>query len=204
MAGDPRDRPWERCVDAGRGVVVGLGVEAKPQVGLVAAVMAATVVVVGPRSPLRSWWAAGGAVCAVVLAAPYAIWQQQHGWPQLTVAGNIAGSQEGGRAGFFPFQLVMVSPLLVPVWVAGLLAPFRRAGWRQLRFVPITYAVMAGLYFVGNGHAYYLASFYPLLLGLGALPAAEWTARAEAHVAARRRDRAQRRDQRCDRAAAAR
>ena len=34
---------------------------------------------------------------------------------------------------------------------------------------------MAVLYFVGNGHAYYLASLYPLLLGLGALPTAEWT-----------------------------
>jgi 4-amino-4-deoxy-L-arabinose transferase-like glycosyltransferase len=164
------------------GVVVGVGVEAKPQVGLVAAAMVATLIVVGPRSPIRSWWAAGGAMCAVVLAAPYVIWQQQHGWPQLTVASNIAGTQEGGRAGFFPFQLVMVSPFLVPVWVAGLRAPFRRAGWNQLRFVPITYAVMAVLYFAGNGHAYYLASLYPLLLGLGALPAAEWTMRAPKHT----------------------
>ena len=159
------------------GVVVGIGVEAKPQVGLVAVVMAATLIVVGPRWPLRSWWAAGGAIAAAALAAPYVIWQQQHGWPQLTVAGNIAGSQEGGRAGFFPFQLVMVSPLLVPVWVAGLRAPFRRAGWQPLRFVPITFAAMALLYFAGNGHAYYLASLYPVLLGLGASPAAEWMTR---------------------------
>jgi hypothetical protein len=160
------------------GVVVGVGVEAKPQIGLLAAVMAATLIVIGPKAPLRSRWAAGGAFAAVVLAAPYVVWQQQHGWPQLTVAGNIAGSQEGGRAGFFPFQLVMVSPLLVPVWIAGLLAPFRRAGWRPLRFLAITYVVMAVLYFVGNGHAYYLASLYPLLLGFGALPTAEWTRRA--------------------------
>ncbi len=159
------------------GVVVGVGVEAKPQVGLVAAVMVVAIVLVGPRAPLRSWWAAGGAVCAVALAAPYAVWQQQHGWPQLTVASHIAGSQEGGRPGFFPFQLVMVSPLLVPVWIAGLLAPFRRAGWPQLRFVPFTYAAMAALYFAGDGHAYYLASLYPVLLGLGALPTGEWTLR---------------------------
>jgi hypothetical protein len=37
---------------------------------------------------------------------------------------------------------------------------------------------MAVLYFAGNGHAYYLASLYPLLLGLGALPTAAWTLRA--------------------------
>jgi 4-amino-4-deoxy-L-arabinose transferase-like glycosyltransferase len=160
------------------GVVVGIGVEAKPQVGLVAAVMLAALIVVGPRSAIRARWAAGAAIAAVALAAPYVVWQQQHGWPQLTVAGNIAGSQEGGRAGFFPFQLVMVSPFLVPVWVAGLRAPFRLAGWRRLRFLTITYAAMAVLYFAGNGHGYYLASLYPLLLGLGAVPTAEWTLRS--------------------------
>jgi hypothetical protein len=76
----------------------------------------------------------------------------------------------------------MVSPFLVPVWVAGLLAPFRRAGWHPLRFVPITYAVVAVLYFAGNGHAYYLASLYPLLLGLGAVPTAEWAKRAPRRI----------------------
>jgi hypothetical protein len=117
-----------------------------------------------------------------LIALPYAIWQQRHGWPQLTVAGNIAGSAEGGRAGFIPFQLVMVSPVLVPVWIAGLLAPFRRAALGGLRFVPLTYAVLAVAYLAGNGKAYYLASLYPVLLGLGALPAAEWTSRARWHA----------------------
>lgn len=160
------------------GLVVGIGVEAKPQVGLVAAVMATAVLIVGPRSLLRSRSALAGALVALALAAPYLVWQQQHGWPQLTVAKHIAGSQEGGRAGFLPFQLVMVSPILVPVWVAGLLAPFRRPAWRPLRLVPVTYAAMAVLYLAGDGHAYYLASLYPLLLGLGAIPTAEWTKRA--------------------------
>jgi 4-amino-4-deoxy-L-arabinose transferase-like glycosyltransferase len=160
------------------GIVVGIGIEAKPQIGLVALVMAATLWALGPREVLRSRWALAGALVAVVLAAPYVIWQQQHGWPQLTVAKHIAGSQEGGRAGFVPFQLVMVSPVLVPVWVAGLLAPFRGREWHQLRFVSVTYIAMAVLYLVGNGHAYYLASLYPLLLGLGAVPTAAWTRRA--------------------------
>jgi Dolichyl-phosphate-mannose-protein mannosyltransferase len=160
------------------GVVAGIGGEAKPQVLFVATVFALVLLVVGPRRPLMSWWGAGGVAAAVALTMPYAVWQQIHGWPQLTVAGNIAGSAEGGRAGFLPFQLVMVSPLLVPVWVAGLLAPFRRATLHSLRFVPIAYGALAVLYIVGNGKAYYLASLYPLLLGLGAVPVAAWTLRA--------------------------
>jgi hypothetical protein len=159
------------------GVVAGIGFEAKPQVGVVACAVVATLAVAGPRRLLRSWWTAGGIVAAIALAAPYLIWQQQHGWPQLTVAGNVAGSAEGGRIGFVPFQLVMVSPVLIPVWIAGLLAPFRRAALRDLRFVSLTYAVLAVAYIAGNGKAYYLASLYPALIGLGALPTAEWTAR---------------------------
>jgi 4-amino-4-deoxy-L-arabinose transferase-like glycosyltransferase len=164
------------------GIVAGIGSEAKPQVGFVAVAVVGSMVVVGPRRPLRSWWAAGGALAAVVLAAPYLIWQQAHGWPQLTVARNIAGSAEGGRVGFIPFQLVMVSPLLVPVWIAGLAAPFRRDALRLVRFLPLTYAVLLVAYIVGNGKAYYLASLYPVVLGVGALPTADWTARSRARL----------------------
>jgi hypothetical protein len=159
------------------GLVVGTGFEAKPQVGIVAVVTAAAVALVGPRWPLRNWWTAGGVLVAVLLAAPYLVWQQQHGWPQVTVAKNIAGSAEGGRAGFIPFQLVMVSIFLVPVWLAGLLAPFRRPALRPLRVLPLTYLGLAVAYLVGDGKAYYLASLYPALLGLGAIPTAAWTLR---------------------------
>jgi Dolichyl-phosphate-mannose-protein mannosyltransferase len=160
------------------GVVAGLGCEAKPQVAFVALVAVAVLAVVGPRWPFRSPWLAAGAGAAIVLAAPYVVWQAIHGWPQLTVAGNIGGSAEGGRAGFLPFQFVMVSPVLVPVWIAGLAAPYRRPSLRGLRFVPLLYGVLAFAYLVGNGKAYYLASLYPALLGLGALPVEEWTTRS--------------------------
>ena len=159
------------------GVVVGVGFEAKPQVGVVALVTVAALASVGPRWPFRSWWTAGGALAAVLIAVPYLVWQQQHGWPQVTVARNIAGQAESGRAGFIPFQLVMVSPFLVPVWIAGLLVPFRRTAMRALRFLPLTYLALALVYLVGDGKAYYLASLYAALLGLGALPVAEWTLR---------------------------
>jgi 4-amino-4-deoxy-L-arabinose transferase-like glycosyltransferase len=169
------------CVLAA-GVIVGVGFEAKPQVGVVAAALVITLVVMGPRWLLRSWCTAAGVAVAVALAAPYLVWQDVHGWPQLTVAHNIAGSAEGGRIGFVPFQLVMVSPVLVPVWVAGLLSPFRRPTLRSLRFVSLTYVLLAVAYIAGDGKAYYLASLYPALLGLGSVPAAEWTRRARART----------------------
>jgi hypothetical protein len=63
------------------------------------------------------------------------------------------------------------------VWISGLLAPFRRLELHRLRFVPVTYVLLLVAYIAGNGKAYYLASLYPAVLALGALPAADWTAR---------------------------
>lgn len=160
------------------GVVAGIGCEAKPQVALVAIVAVIALALIGPRWPLRSRWLVAAVVAAGLIAGPYVVWQATHGWPQLTVAGNIAGSAEGGRAGFIPFQLVMVSPVLVPVWIAGLIAPFRRAALRDVRFLPLVYGALAVIYLVGDGKAYYLASLYPALLGVGALPVADWTRRS--------------------------
>ncbi len=48
-----------------------------------------------------------------------------------------------------------------------------------MRFVPVTYFALLAEYMVGDGKAYYLGSLYPLLLGLGAMPAAAWTLRSQ-------------------------
>jgi 4-amino-4-deoxy-L-arabinose transferase-like glycosyltransferase len=156
------------------GLVVGVGTEAKPQVALVAMAAIAALAVVGPRWPLRTWQLWAGGLVALAVAAPYILWQAGHGWPQVTVAHNIAGDAEGGRAGFVPFQLVMVGLFLTPLWLVGLVAPFRRRSLAFTRVVPVTYGVMAALYLVGDGKAYYLASFYPTLLAVGAVPTTHW------------------------------
>ena len=167
------------------GIAVGIGAELKPQVGLVAVIILVALALAGPRWPLRSPWLAEGVAAAVVLAAPYVMWQATHGWPQLTVAANIGGSAEGGRAGFLPFQLVLVGPLLVPIWIVGLLAPYRVPSLRPVRFLSVTYLALAVLYLAGDGKAYYLASLYPALLGVGAIPVADWALRRPARVADR-------------------
>ncbi|WP_375489918.1 ArnT family glycosyltransferase [uncultured Jatrophihabitans sp.] len=163
------------------GIVTGVGFEAKPQVAFVAIVLVLALLVAGPRWPLRSPWLWAGAASAAVLALPYVVWQAQHGWPQLTVAGAVSGTAEGGRAGFVPFQFVLVSPVFAPVWIAGLVAAWRGRS-HILRFVPVAYAVLAVAYLLSNGKAYYLASVYPALLGIGAIPVAAWLARGRGRM----------------------
>ena len=167
---DPRSLIWA-------GLVVGIGFEFKPQVAFVAVVAMVSLAVVGPRWVFRAPELWIGVAIAVAIGAPYLLWQQRHGWPQLTVARNIGGDAEGGRVGFIPFQLVIVSPVLVPIWIAGLVTSWRNPTLRALRFVPVLFGLLAAAYLIGDGKAYYLASVYPTLIGIGAVPTVAWLGR---------------------------
>jgi hypothetical protein len=160
------------------GAVLGIGLLNKLLVGVLVAAVIGALLAVGPRLLLRSRWAAAGAVLALLGALPYVVWQLAHGVPQATVAHSQAqGGEEGGRGGFLPFQLALVGPLLVPVWLAGLVALLRAEGWRRYRCFAVAYVALVVIMLATSGKAYYIAGFYPLLLGFGSVRADAWLAR---------------------------
>ncbi|HZB49032.1 MAG TPA: glycosyltransferase family 39 protein [Mycobacteriales bacterium] len=159
------------------GTVLGLGLLNKTLIGFLAAALVAGLLLSGPREVLRSPWLVGGLACAVVLGAPYVVWQALNGWPQLEMSRAIAAEgDQGGRLGFLPFQLLLVSPVLVPVWVAGLVRLLRAPAARPFRFLAVGFLLLAGLYLVTGGKAYYLAGVYPALLAAGAVATDGWLA----------------------------
>jgi hypothetical protein len=71
-------------------------------------------------------WA--GAAIAIVLWSPWILWQADHGWPQIDVSSSIAAGQSTSSQPWWaivPFQFLLVSPLLAPVWIAGLMGLLR-------------------------------------------------------------------------------
>ena len=157
------------------GLALGLGLLNKSLVGVLVAALAVGVVVAGPRRWARSGWLGVAAVVTAVCVAPYLVWQALNGWPELEMTGAIsAGGDEGGRLGFLPYQLVLVSPVLVPVWVAGLVRLLRAGPGRSFRFFGIGYLVLAVVYLLAGGKAYYLAGMYPALLAAGAIATDGW------------------------------
>ncbi len=163
------------------GAVLGIGLLNKLLVGILAAAVLGALLVVGPRALLRSRWAAAGAALALLGALPYVAWQVAHGVPQAAVAHSQArGGEEGGRGGFIPFQLALVGPLLVPVWLAGLVGLLRAQAWRRYRCFAVAYLALVVIMLATSGKAYYIAGFYPLLLGFGSPRADAWLERGGA------------------------
>jgi 4-amino-4-deoxy-L-arabinose transferase-like glycosyltransferase len=157
------------------GVVLGLGLLNKSLIGVLALALLAGVAVAGPRRWLRSGWLVIAAVVAAVFLAPNLVWQGLNGWPEFDMAGSISGGDaQGGRIGFIPFQLLLVSPVLVPVWVAGLVRLLRAGPGRPFRFLGIAYVLLAVVYLLAGGKAYYLAGMYPALLAAGSIAVDGW------------------------------
>lgn len=162
------------------GAVLGLGLLNKPLPAFLAAGLLAGVAIAGPRRLLSNRWVWAGAAVAVAAWLPWLVWQTGHGWPQLEVSASIA---EGGSASsqprwaLLPFQMLLVGPLLAPVWIAGLLRLFRDPTLRPYRFLAWAWVALAVLFTVTGGKPYYLGGLLPLFIGTGAASAERWLER---------------------------
>jgi 4-amino-4-deoxy-L-arabinose transferase-like glycosyltransferase len=156
------------------GLVVGLGLLNKPLPALLAVAVLVSLVVVGPRHVLRSPYPWLGAMIALILFAPFILWQVAHGWPHLEVSANIAGGGSTSSEPWWavvPFQFLLVSPVLAPVWIAGLVRLFRDP---ELRFLAVSWVLLAVVFMATGGKPYYLAGMLPLLIASGCVAIPRW------------------------------
>lgn len=152
------------------GLVAGVTMQANVLAAFLLGALATALLMVGPRSLLRSRgpWLAGAV--ALLAVAPYLVWQARHGWPQLDVAGSIAEGGSGtsaSRVAFLPLTVLQIGPWLLPIWLAGLVRLLRDA---SLRCLGATYLVLVAVFFLSGGKPYYAAGLVPLLLAAGAQP----------------------------------
>ncbi len=162
------------------GVVAGIGLQNKVLVAFLLFGLLVGVLLVGPRAPLRNPWLWLAGLVAIALWAPNLIWQATHGWPQLEVSAAIASGGSGTsepRWLFLPYQFVLVSPALVPVWAVGLWRLARDPELRTYRALAVAYAVLTVLFIATGGKPYYLCGLYPALLAAGAEPTVRWVRR---------------------------
>ncbi|MET7379792.1 glycosyltransferase family 39 protein [Streptomyces sp. NPDC005526] len=156
------------------GAAVGVGMENKYLVALLVVALLAALIATGPRHVLRGWWPTAGAAVALAVALPGLLWQGAHDWPQLTVAGGIS-TDEGAenRVLFVPQQIVYLSPVFVPAWIAGGLRLWRDPALRWARAFAPAYLVLAVLVVASGGKPYYCLPILLVLLAAGCVTAAD-------------------------------
>jgi len=152
------------------GALVGVGLENKHSTIFFGFAVAVAVLATPLRRELCKPWIYLGAGVALLLFLPNLIWQAQHGFPTLEDLRNVRAEGKNvvlDPGAFLVQQILMMHPVLFPVWLSGLwffLAgrgkAFRALGW--------TYLALLAAFMALHGKFYYLAPAYPILLAGGA------------------------------------
>ena len=153
------------------GAVVGAATWNKLLIALLVVALAVGLVAMGPRRlPWRH--VVGGVAIAAVLALPAFVFQATHDWPQLSM-GRALNENNGAenRILLWPLLLILIGPLLVPVWVAGLVSLWRR---REVRFLVVAFAAVLVLSAISGGQVYYPLGLLAVVYAAGCVPAARW------------------------------
>jgi hypothetical protein len=176
-----REQPWWWAV---AGLVVGLSMYNKLLIAMLLASIAIGILVVGPRKTLATWWPYAGIGIAIVVGAPNLIYQALNGWPQLLMGSALAAEKSGDvRPLLIPFTLIELGPLLVPIWIAGIVALFRRRSWRSLRWIAVALLVVVVLVFIAGSQVYYGYGLLATVYAIGCVPTAEWARRRASRLA---------------------
>ena len=157
------------------GLVVGIGLLNKHLVLFLVASLGVGILIGRRSDVLRSKWLLVGAALALLIWSPNLIWQATHGWPQIDMARAIA--REDGtenRAELIPLQLLLLGPLLLPIWGAGLLWLWRSDETKALRPLAFTYPVLLVAVFIGAGKSYYVAPILLVYLAAGCVVVDRW------------------------------
>jgi 4-amino-4-deoxy-L-arabinose transferase-like glycosyltransferase len=168
------------------GLVMGLGLLNKISVLWLGFGLAVGLLATPERRWLRTPWPwAAGAVSALCFL-PYVVWQVANGWPTLEFMHNASGLKmlPHSPLGFLAEQVLMMNPVTLPIWGAGLVCLVAAKEGRPFRILGVIFlAVLALLMLNGSSRAYYLAPAYPMLFAAGGVAIERWLSRWQARGA---------------------
>jgi hypothetical protein len=157
------------------GVVVGLASYNKWLIALLLLGFLGGLLLSGPRRALAGRWLWAGVLAAVVVGAPNFVYQFSSGWPEVTMAGALANDKGGGdREYFVPFQLILLGITVAPIWIAGLVALFRRREWRPVRAFAWAYPIVCLIVLATGGQPYYTFGLLAFAYAAGSVVAVQW------------------------------
>lgn len=154
------------------GVFAGLGMENKYTTAFFVFGIVLSLVLTGERRFLttRHFWI--GAAIALSIFLPNLIWLVRHDFPFLQLMHNIRQGHRDvvrGPIAFVIDQMMLMNPVLAPLWIGGLIWLFFGRDGRRFRILGTLYVVMLATFIALHGKNYYLGSVYPMLFAAGAI-----------------------------------
>ncbi len=160
-----RDRPRLWLV---AGVVAGLAAYVKLLIAVLLVGIVVGLLVVGPRSRLRSPYVLGGGALAVLVTLPNLVYQATHDLPQLRMGAALSDHNAGEVRWFmWVFLVIVLGPPLVWVWGRGVVELWRRPDWRPVRFLVPAFVVVLLFTFVGGSQPHYPTFLLIVLFAAG-------------------------------------
>jgi hypothetical protein len=153
------------------GGVVGVGVLNKHSMAFFTLCLALGLVLTPQRRLMRSRWLALGVVLATLLVLPHVLWQLRHDWPmfELLRNGQLYKNAPFALGEFLSGQVLLLHPLFVPLWLAGLGFLLFAQAARPYRALGLGFVLLFGLYILLKAKSYYMAPAYPMLFAAGAI-----------------------------------
>lgn len=154
------------------GLVIGLGLLNKISMSWLAFGVGVGLLLTPQRHWLQTPWPWLAAAIAVLLFAPYLVWQVRHDWPTLEFMRNATRYKMVPKSplDFLAAQLLVMNPLLAPLWMAGLAYYFGSRAGRPYRLVAWIWVTTCVLLMASSSvRSNYLAPAYVVLLPAGAV-----------------------------------
>ncbi len=167
------------------GLVAGLGLLTKETILFWGFALVVGLLLSPQRRLLFTRWTLFGGLIAFALFLPFLLWNAESGWASIQYwAGYSHNHSAGGSPlDFLINQILVMNPLSVLLWGAGLWYFFSKRGARYRAF-GWAYLILFVLFIAIQGKSYFLAPAYPPLFAGGAMLLGQWRLRWPRWVAA--------------------
>jgi hypothetical protein len=163
------------------GLVAGLGLEEKYSIAVLGFSIVAGLLLTAQRRVFATKWFWLGGGLAFLVFLPNFLWNVQNHWPFVQLMHNIKAEGRDvvlSPAAFFAQQVLIVHPILAPIWIIGVLAFLFSAKLKPYRFLGWTYLISFTVFVILKGKNYYLGPIYAVYLASGAVVIESFIARS--------------------------
>jgi len=151
------------------GVLAGIGLENKHSMLFFGLAFVIGLLFSDDRRELLRWPIWIGGLVAFAIFLPNLIWEVQHHFATFELLNNIAHSHKNAPVtplSFFTGQIVLMHPLNLPIWIAGLVWLLMQPRFRALG---VAFIALFIEFVVMKGKVYYIGPAYPMLFAAGAI-----------------------------------